>query len=101
MRRSPTSGAPARRARSAIVKALAAALGFGPAALRKDWGINMFASVAKFRLTRPLTTVDFETNERVLVPLLKSQPGYQGYFELRVRGARIHLDNFVGKPVGR
>src|SRR5919206_3610788 len=42
----------------------------------------MFASVAKFRLTRPLTTADFEANERVLVPLLRSQPGYQGYFEV-------------------
>jgi heme-degrading monooxygenase HmoA len=43
----------------------------------------MFASVAKFRFTRPLTTADFETNERVLVPLLKSQPGYLGYFEVQ------------------
>src|SRR5919199_419314 len=42
----------------------------------------MFASIAKFRWTRPLTTADFEANERVLVPLLKSQPGYQGYFEV-------------------
>ena len=42
----------------------------------------MFAAVAKFHFTRPLTTVDFEANERVLVPLLKSQPGYQGYCEL-------------------
>jgi hypothetical protein len=31
-----------------------------------------------------LTNADFETNERVLVPSLKSQPGYQGYFELSV-----------------
>src|ERR1700730_7139191 len=44
--------------------------------------MNMFAMVAKFRFTRPLTTADFEANERVLVPLLKSQPGYQGYFEV-------------------
>jgi len=44
----------------------------------------MFASVAKSRFTRPLTIADFETNERVLVPLLKSQPGYQGYFEVQV-----------------
>jgi hypothetical protein len=43
----------------------------------------MFASVAKFRFTRPLTSADFETNERVLVPVLKSQPGYQGYFEVK------------------
>ncbi|MBV9173536.1 MAG: hypothetical protein JOZ81_26020 [Chloroflexi bacterium] len=42
----------------------------------------MFASIAKFRFTRPLTTADFEANERVLVPLLKSQPGYQGYVEV-------------------
>jgi hypothetical protein len=42
----------------------------------------MFAAVAKFRFTRRLTTADFEANERVLVPLLKSQPGYQGYFEI-------------------
>jgi hypothetical protein len=47
----------------------------------------MFASVAKFRFNRPLTNADFETNERVLVPSLKSQPGYQGYFELSVGGA--------------
>ena len=44
--------------------------------------VDMLASVAKFRFTRPLTNADFETNERVLVPLLKSQRGYQGYFEL-------------------
>jgi heme-degrading monooxygenase HmoA len=43
----------------------------------------MFASVARFRFTRPLTAADFEANERVLVPLLKSQPGYQGYFEIK------------------
>lgn len=42
----------------------------------------MFASVAKFRVNRPLTAADFEDNERVLVPLLKAQPGYQGYFEI-------------------
>ncbi len=42
----------------------------------------MFASVAKFRFARPLTTADFEANERVLVPLLKRQPGYRGYFEV-------------------
>lgn len=44
----------------------------------------MFASVAKFRFTRPHTAGDFEENERVLVPLLKSQAGYQGYVEVRV-----------------
>jgi hypothetical protein len=43
----------------------------------------MFASVAKFRFARPLTDADFDANEQVLVPLLKSQPGYQGYFEVR------------------
>lgn len=43
----------------------------------------MFASVAKFRFTRPLTAEDFEANERVLVPMLKSLSGYQGYFEVR------------------
>ena len=43
----------------------------------------MFASVAKFRFIRPLTIAEIETNERVLVPLLKSQPGYQGYFEVQ------------------
>ena len=42
----------------------------------------MYASVAKFRFTRPVETGDFEVNERVLVPLLKRQPGYQGYFEV-------------------
>jgi hypothetical protein len=42
----------------------------------------MFASIAKFRYTRPLTTTDFEANERVIVPLLKSQLGYQGYLEI-------------------
>lgn len=44
----------------------------------------MFASVARFRLLRPFTVEDFETNERVIVPLLKSQAGYQGYFEVMV-----------------
>lgn len=43
----------------------------------------MFASVARFRFTRALTAGDLETNERVLIPLLKSQPGYQGYVEVR------------------
>jgi hypothetical protein len=44
--------------------------------------LTMYASVAKFRFTRPVETGDFEVNERVLVPLLKRQPGYQGYFEV-------------------
>ena len=42
----------------------------------------MFASIAKFRWSRPLTTADFEENERVLVPLVKRQQGYRGYFEV-------------------
>jgi hypothetical protein len=42
----------------------------------------VFASIAKFRYTRPLTTADFEANERVIVPLLKGQSGYQGYLEI-------------------
>src|SRR5919108_1093070 len=45
--------------------------------------MNMFASVAKFRFARPLTGADFEANERVLVPLLKSQRGYQAYVEVK------------------
>jgi hypothetical protein len=43
----------------------------------------MFASVAKFRLTRALTASDVEMNERLLVPMLKDQHGYQGYFEVK------------------
>lgn len=42
----------------------------------------MFASIAKFQSNRPWTDEDIEANERVLVPLLKAQPGYRGYFEV-------------------
>jgi hypothetical protein len=42
----------------------------------------VFASVAKFQSNRPWTDEDFQANERVLVPLLKAQPGYRGYFEV-------------------
>lgn len=44
----------------------------------------MFGTVTKFRFTRPLTTADWETINRELVPPLKSQPGYLGYFEVLV-----------------
>ena len=60
---------------------------------------KMFASVAKFRFTRPFTPGDFEANERVLIPLLKSQPGYQGYFEV-IAGEResISITFWASQP---
>jgi len=42
----------------------------------------VYASVAKSQFSRPVEAGDFDANERVLVPLLKRQPGYRGYFEV-------------------
>lgn len=45
--------------------------------------LPVFASVAKFRFTRALSSVDFQKNEEILVPLLKTLAGYRGYSRLR------------------